>query len=133
MWRITDASVIDRIRRELEEQQLLIADGHHRYEATLAYRDHMRRERGGSSGNESFNYIMGSCANIEDENVAILPTHRLVRGFFEVRPAVSFTVKGKSEPVNACEVIGLAETRTRESVPGPSPGSPSSASCCSAS
>jgi uncharacterized protein (DUF1015 family) len=81
MWRITDAEVIQKVQREMQDQQLLIADGHHRYEATLSYRDHMRQERGQWSGQEPFNYILTYCANIDDENVAILPTHRLVRGY----------------------------------------------------
>ena len=81
MWRLTDAEVIEKVQREMQGQTLLIADGHHRYEATLSYRDHMRQERGQWSGHESFNYILTYCANIDDENVAILPTHRLVRGY----------------------------------------------------
>lgn len=81
MWRIVDREVIAKIQREMQEQKLLIADGHHRYEATLGYRDHMRSERGQWSGDESFNYIMAYCANIDDDNLAILPTHRLVRGY----------------------------------------------------
>ena len=81
MWHITDSEVIQKVQREMQDQQLLIADGHHRYEATLSYRDRMRLERGQWSGDEAFNYIMAYCANIDDENVAILPTHRLVRGY----------------------------------------------------
>lgn len=81
LWRIADAEVIRKIQREMEEQKLLIADGHHRYEATLAYRNHMRQQTEAWTGREAFNYIMAYCANIEDENVAILPTHRLVRGY----------------------------------------------------
>lgn len=81
LWRITDAAIIAKVQAEMAEQQLLIADGHHRYEATLAYRDHMRQERGQSTGGEAFNYVMAYCANMSDENVVILPTHRLVRGY----------------------------------------------------
>jgi uncharacterized protein (DUF1015 family) len=81
LWRITDQAVIEKIQREMQEQKLLIADGHHRYEATLSYRDHMRHEHAEGSDGESFNFIMTYCANMEDENLAILPTHRLVRGY----------------------------------------------------
>jgi uncharacterized protein (DUF1015 family) len=81
MWRVTDPEVVEKIQRQMRDQQLLIADGHHRYEATLTYRDRMRQERGPWNGRESFNYIMSYCANIDDENVVILPTHRLVRGY----------------------------------------------------
>jgi uncharacterized protein (DUF1015 family) len=81
LWRITDPAVIEKVQREMKEQTLLIADGHHRYEATLRYRDQLRSERGQFSGSEAFNYIMTYCANMNDDNVVILPTHRLVRGF----------------------------------------------------
>jgi uncharacterized protein (DUF1015 family) len=81
LWRITDAALIEKVQRAMKEQTLLIADGHHRYEATLRYRDQMRRERGPWRGGEAFNYIMAYFANMSDDNVVILPTHRLVRGF----------------------------------------------------
>jgi uncharacterized protein (DUF1015 family) len=81
LWRISDPAVIQKIQHAMQGQQLLIADGHHRYEATLRYRDLLRSERGQWSGREAFNYIMTYCANLHDENVVILPTHRLVRGY----------------------------------------------------
>ena len=80
LWRITDPALIREIQREMKDQRLLIADGHHRYEATLSYRDRMRSERPWT-GREAFNYIMTYFANMNDESVVILPTHRLVRGY----------------------------------------------------
>ena len=80
LWRITDPALIREIQREMKDQRLLIADGHHRYEASLNYRDRMRSERSWN-GREPFNYIMTYFANMNDENVVILPTHRLVRGY----------------------------------------------------
>jgi uncharacterized protein (DUF1015 family) len=81
LWRITDPAVIQKVQLEMQDQQLLIADGHHRYEATLNYRDHLRRKRAQWTGREAFNYIMAYFANMTDDNVVILPTHRLVRGY----------------------------------------------------
>lgn len=81
LWRITDLTLIEKIQQEMNDQRLLIADGHHRYEATLKYRDRMRSQRGQWTGREAFNYIMAYFANMNDENVVILPTHRLVRGY----------------------------------------------------
>jgi uncharacterized protein (DUF1015 family) len=81
LWRITEIGLIQKLQREMSDQHLLIADGHHRYEATLRYRDRMRHERGQWNGREAFNYIMVYFANINDDNVVILPTHRLVRGY----------------------------------------------------
>jgi uncharacterized protein (DUF1015 family) len=80
LWRITDTALIREIHRQMKEQRLVIADGHHRYEATLRYRDRMRSDRS-STGCESFNYILTHFANMNDDSVVILPTHRLVRGY----------------------------------------------------
>jgi uncharacterized protein (DUF1015 family) len=81
LWRVTDPPLIAKVEREMSEQTLLIADGHHRYEATLKYRDQLRAERVNWTGSEAFNYILAYFANMTDDNVVILPTHRLVRGF----------------------------------------------------
>jgi uncharacterized protein (DUF1015 family) len=81
VWRINDLEMIRLVQREMEGQPLLIADGHHRYEAALEYRDHLRREKAEWSGREAFNYVMAYFANIMDDSVVILPTHRLVRSF----------------------------------------------------
>jgi uncharacterized protein (DUF1015 family) len=80
LWRITDPALIREIQRQMKEQRLVIADGHHRYEATLRYRDQMRSD-GSATGRESFNYILTYFANMNDESLVILPTHRLVRGY----------------------------------------------------
>lgn len=81
LWRLTDLALVQRVQQEMQDQRLLIADGHHRYEATLNYRNHMRSERGEWNGREAFNYILTYFANMSDENLVILPTHRLVRGY----------------------------------------------------
>jgi uncharacterized protein (DUF1015 family) len=81
LWRIADAQLIRRIQAEITGLPLLIADGHHRYEATLNYRNHLRDQRGPGSGKEPYNFIMTYFANMNDNNVVILPTHRLVRGY----------------------------------------------------
>src|SRR5581483_6052496 len=81
LWRLTDASLAQKLQQEMAGQSLLIADGHHRYEASLKYRDRMRGARGEWKGDEAFNYILTYFANVHDENLIILPTHRLVRGY----------------------------------------------------
>ena len=81
LWRITDPEMIRLVQREMDDQPLLIADGHHRYEASLNYRNHLRQERPKWSGREAFNYVMVYFANMKDDALVILPTHRLVRAF----------------------------------------------------
>jgi uncharacterized protein (DUF1015 family) len=58
LWRITDPQLVRRVQQEIRDERLLIADGHHRYEATLKYRDQVRNERSQWNGREAFNYIM---------------------------------------------------------------------------
>jgi uncharacterized protein (DUF1015 family) len=84
LWRITDAELVRMAQREMEQQSLLIADGHHRYEAAMGYRERMRQEKPRFTGRESFNYVMMYCANMNDDGVVILPTHRLVRSFAHI-------------------------------------------------
>ncbi len=81
LWQITDDEIIGSLQRQIEDQPLLIADGHHRYEAAMSYRDHLRGERGQWSGREGFNYVLMYFANMAEDGLVVLPTHRLIREF----------------------------------------------------
>jgi len=81
LWQITDPEVIHLVQRQMQDQPLLIADGHHRYEAAMNYRNHLRGEHSHWSGREAFNYVMMYFSNMTDDGLVILPTHRLVRDF----------------------------------------------------
>ncbi|MCI0706645.1 MAG: DUF1015 domain-containing protein [Ignavibacteriae bacterium] len=78
VWRLTDAKVQKAVQEFLSGKQVLIADGHHRYETALAYRDFMRQSNPQHTGNELYNYMMMFFTNIDDEGLVIYPTHRLV-------------------------------------------------------
>lgn len=78
MWRLHDAQAIKHIQNFLESKQVLIADGHHRYETALAYRDLMRSQNPKHTGNEPYNYVMMFFTNINDDSLVIYPTHRIV-------------------------------------------------------
>ena len=81
LWRVSDPGIVRLVSQEMKNRPLLIAYGHHRFEAAMNYRDRMSREKGNSSGREPFHYAMMYFANMEDEGLVILPTHRLVRVF----------------------------------------------------
>ncbi|MFA5832550.1 MAG: DUF1015 domain-containing protein [Bacteroidota bacterium] len=78
LWQISDVSVIENIAALMEPKQVLIADGHHRYETGLAYRDLMRSQNPNHTGKELYNYIMMFFTNLDDEGLVIFPTHRVV-------------------------------------------------------
>jgi len=81
LWQITNPEVIHLVQRQMQDQPLLIADGHHRYEAAMNYRNHLRGEHSHWSGREAFNYVMMYFSNMTEDGLVILPTHRLVRDF----------------------------------------------------
>jgi uncharacterized protein (DUF1015 family) len=99
LWMIEDQATIDTIAGALKPKSILIADGHHRYETALTYRDMMRLKTPGSSGEEPFNFVMMFLSSMDAEGLVILPTHRVVRGLpsfdaadLQMRLAKNFTI-----------------------------------------
>ncbi len=100
LWRIADPRALRLIARALERRPLFIADGHHRYETALAYREEQRKtlkaggeERKGGEGpgrRNAHEYVMMFLANLEEEGLTVLPIHRLVFGLpgFEAKRVV---------------------------------------------
>lgn len=78
LWKIPSKTVVNKLMKEMSNKQIYIADGHHRYEASLRYRNEMRSHSQKSTGDEPYNYVMMYFANIYDKGLAILPIHRLV-------------------------------------------------------
>ena len=77
VWRLAEPSGIDAIRRAMSDKKLMIADGHHRYETALAFRDECRRSARHRSGGRC-EAVMMTFVNMEAPGVTILPTHRLL-------------------------------------------------------
>ena len=77
---ITDAAHLRTIQDFFAEQRLYIADGHHRYETALAYRDELREMRKDLHPEDAANFVLMSLSAFEDPGVVILPTHRLIKG-----------------------------------------------------
>ncbi|MEQ8582978.1 MAG: DUF1015 domain-containing protein [Marinoscillum sp.] len=77
---IQDAKIIRRIQEIIYEKQIILADGHHRYEGSLNYMKEQRKNNPEHTGSEGYNYHMMLLTNTEAEDLRILPTHRVVRG-----------------------------------------------------
>lgn len=78
VWAITNPDAIRKIQKVLADRPLFIADGHHRYETALNYRNAMRDKTGKHDGGQGFDYVMTYIANMEEPGLTIYPTHRLV-------------------------------------------------------
>lgn len=79
LWVITDPQVIEHVQQVMQDQPLVIADGHHRYETALALRDALRRHDPAAAATAPYEYVMMYCANIYDPGMRVLPTHRLIQ------------------------------------------------------
>jgi len=79
LWRISDPDTISFIGNHLEDKSLLIADGHHRYETAIEYRNIQREVNGQTSGDKPYEYVMMFLSNTEDEGLIINPTHRVLK------------------------------------------------------
>lgn len=72
VWRVADPAVLAAVTELLAGAQLLIADGHHRYETARAYRDEAPGEEG--------EYTLMSLTGLDDPGLTVFPTHRLLAG-----------------------------------------------------
>ena len=77
---ITDEQQIALIQDFFAERQLFMADGHHRYETALNYRNEVRERRKDVSVADAVNYVMMALIDTEDAGMLVLPTHRLLHG-----------------------------------------------------
>jgi len=73
LWRVTDSETIGTLQQALEPAELLIADGHHRYETARVYAEEI-------GGEGPHRYVLMCLVALEDPGLTVFPTHRLVNG-----------------------------------------------------
>ncbi len=78
LYAIENPSVIAKITEIMRDKKVLIADGHHRYETSIAYRDYKRQQNPDFNENDPFNWVMAFYTNLDDENLKVYPTHRII-------------------------------------------------------
>ena len=79
LWSLTDKKMIKMVREAIKGQKVFIADGHHRYETALSFRNEMKKKIGHWTGREPFNYCLMYFTGLNGKGITILPTHRLVK------------------------------------------------------
>lgn len=78
LWRITDSDMHAEVSRKLEDRPLYIADGHHRYETALSYRDAMAAKAAQLDTHRGCNYVMMYLSSMQDPGLIIRPVHRML-------------------------------------------------------
>jgi len=80
--------VIGAVREEMApKRNLIIADGHHRYETALTYRDEQREKYPDAPADAGFNYRMVALVSMSNPGLTILPTHRLIYDYTKISAA----------------------------------------------
>jgi uncharacterized protein (DUF1015 family) len=80
LWVAPDPLVVDTVAAFFSARPLYIADGHHRYETALAYRDELRELRKELLPKDAANFVLMALTALEDPGLVVLPTHRIIRG-----------------------------------------------------
>jgi uncharacterized protein (DUF1015 family) len=83
IWQISDPGLIHSIRAAMRDKRLIIADGHHRYETALNYRNERRTVDSSPTVEPStspYEFVMMTFVNMNSPALLILPTHRVVHG-----------------------------------------------------
>ena len=78
LWLISQPERVAAIQKSMENQKLVIADGHHRYETALSYRNECRTRAGKIVPDAAYERAMMTFINTRSEGLTILPTHRVV-------------------------------------------------------
>ena len=121
-WMVNEPEFVQRVGHFLITKPIYIADGHHRYETALAYRDYRRQLNPSARGNEAFNYVMMALVSFSDPGIIILPIYRLVRGipaeklrnlrrelsrYFRVTPASVGSISIYDDSIGTIKLWGL--------------------------
>ena len=79
VWAVSNPATLSSVREKMADKKLIIADGHHRYETALNYRNeqraHAKTDRPGPH-----DFAMMTFVNMDSPGLLILPTHRVVHG-----------------------------------------------------
>lgn len=107
LWRIADPGVITAVGETLGDSELLIADGHHRYETARIYAEEL-------GGEGPHRYVLMCLVSLQDQGLTVFPTHRLLKGLSpEQQEALAAAIRRDFE----VEELGSADALAPE--PGP--------------
>jgi uncharacterized protein (DUF1015 family) len=121
---VSDSTLIEVIRSKMSDKKLIIADGHHRYETAVNYRDECRGTAAPASSapNElaPHEFVMMTFVNMDSPGLLILPTHRVVHGLasfsadeFRTRAREYFSVDEADPEMDAQRATGMLKAAGR--------------------
>jgi uncharacterized protein (DUF1015 family) len=88
VWSIRGAAQFHELAELFRTSRLYMADGHHRYETALNFRNKQRLDHPEAPPDAAFNYVLMLLVDVADPGLTILPTHRLLHDFERFDPAL---------------------------------------------
>ena len=120
VWQVSDAGLIKAVREKMRDKKLVIADGHHRYETALNFRNECRGA-GKGDPHAPYEYVMMTFVNMNNPGLLVLPTHRVVHSLeafsveeFATASRTLFEMEEVDAGVNAERATNLLRDRGRE-------------------
>jgi len=110
LWLMAEPHQVTAIQKAMENQKLVIADGHHRYETSLNFRNERRTHDGKLNPDAPYECSMMTFINTRSEGLTILPTHRVVGN---LRDFSWSSVRRYLEPWFAAEVLPFSSNIQR--------------------
>ena len=111
MWPVSNYEIVEQVRSLLRDRPVFIADGHHRYETAINYRDGLIAAGNLAGPDSPPNFVMMMFVGMSDPGLVILPTHRLVSGLTSLTKEDLKNALGKHF---ALEPVGQGAAAARE-------------------
>ena len=117
VWSISGADQFHDLAELFRTSRLYIADGHHRYETALNFRNKQRHDHPEAPPDAAFNYVLTLLVDVADPGLTILPTHRLLHDFERFDPALVRRLGGRHRVTPRSERAALLAAM-QEPTPG---------------
>ena len=118
VWQISDPGVIASVQNKMRDKKLVIADGHHRYETALNFRNECRAAAKNVRDDAPYEFVMMTFVNMNDPGLLVLPTHRVVHSLnafsadgFEKTSRAFFEVEEVDAALDAATATALLRDR----------------------
>jgi uncharacterized protein (DUF1015 family) len=124
VWAVSESDVIGSVQEKMRDKRLIIADGHHRYETALTYRDERRAAQAGmgdSQANAPYEFLMMTLVSMNSPGLLILPTHRVVHGItgfsaddFAAKSSKFFEVEEVDPAIDAEQAVAILRDKGKD-------------------
>lgn len=109
LWPISDPALVNALVQAFEPLQIYVADGHHRYETALAYRDQQRQAGAGPDAPSEF--ALMALVETNDPGMLIRATHRVLRDLGPIDTAEVLHRLGESFEIQEASIDALTDNR----------------------